>query len=258
MSFHLLAIGGLAVVAVLAVGYWYLQKRLEYMSGAMDHQGLVIGIKKEQRVGEGDVDLDEVLYEPLLAEIELWNREPPIFNEGAFLPWEDLKDERPDVVEQEVPDDLQHLLDEAADLSAKVTSLRGIVSNMTVAELKEQGDKLKDDAGIQGKGGTKLRVMVDGEWSKYLELSGIWLTGLSLPAWARDYVEREHPDAEEWEVEVLVADERAGSTAEADAIAQAVFEWLETKEIAVNLREETEQLARMGAKIEDRIEAARG
>lgn len=250
----------LALGALLAVGlflYAFIRSRTGFMDEAMDHQGMVIGVKKASRFGDGgDVDVDAAVLDPVLEQIELWRGSPPVFNDGAFLPWADLKKERPDVV-KEVPDDLRELLDEAEELSAKVTSLRGIVKNMTVAELKDQGDRLRDEAGIRGKGGTKLRINVDGQWAKYVELSGIWITRTPFLEWCEQYVDKHHPDAGDWEVEVLVANERAGSTAEAERLADAVFDWLETKDIAVGLREETEDLAALGDRILHRVRAMR-
>lgn len=257
VSVHLVY-GAATVLAVVLFGYAFLRSRTGYIEDAMDHQGMVIGIQKKDRVGEGEVDLDEMLYDPLVEEIDLWLGDPPIFNDGAFLPWADLKSDRPDVVADEVPDDLEAMLDEAEELSSKVTQLRGIVSNMTVAELKEQGDELKEERGIKGKGGTKIRLDVDGSWAKYLELSGIWLSGSTVGEWVEDYVAREHPDADEWEVVVLVADEEAGGVEAAEQVAEGVFEYLESRDVSTGLRDEAEQLQAIGEKLMDRIEAERG
>lgn len=257
MSVHLVyAAAGLA--SVLLFAYAFIRSRTGFIEEAMDHQGMVIGIKKKDRVGEGEVDLDETLYDPLVEEISLWLADPPIFNDGAFLPWADLKRDRPDVVAEEVPDDLEAMLDEAEELSSKVTQLRGIVSNMTVAELKEQGDELKEARGIQGKGGTKIRLDVDGSWAKYLELSGIWLSGSTVRGWVEDYVAREHPDADDWEVVVLVADQEAGGIEAAEQVAEGVFDYLESRDVSTGLRDEAEQLQSIGRKLLDRIEAERG
>lgn len=252
MTAHL-ALGAGALLAAALFAYAYVRSRTGFMDQAMDHQGMVIGVKKGARfTGRDDVDLDAELYDPVAENVALWRGSPPVFNDGAFLPWADLKKERPDLVE-EVPPDLRELLDEAEELSAKVTSLRGIVKNMTVAELKDQGDLLKDDAGIQGRGGTKLRINVDGQWAKYVELSGIWITRTPFLAWCEQYVDKHHPDADDWEVEVLVANERAGSTKQAEQLADAVFDWLETKDIAVGLRKETRELAELGDRILERV-----
>lgn len=256
MSVHLVYAAS-TLLAIVLFAYAFLRSRTGYIEEAMDHQGMVIGIQKNERVGEGEIDLDEMLYDPLVEEISLWLDDPPIFNDGAFLPWDDLKRDRPEVVAEEVPDDLEAMLDEAEELSSKVTQLRGIVSNMTVAELKEQGDELKEERGIQGKGGTKIRLDVDGSWAKYLELSGIWLSGSTVRQWVEDYVAREHPDADEWEIVVLVADEEAGGIEAAEQVADGVFEYLESRDVSTGLRDEAEQLQAIGRKLLDRIEAER-
>lgn len=260
MTAHILPLAVSALVAAGLFAYAFVRSRTTYLREATDRgQGLVITVGKGRRFGEqGEtVDLDGTLYEPVREQVSLWLADPPIFNDGALLPWADLKDERPDRLE-EIPADLRELLDEAEELSGKVTSLRGIVANMTVAETNDRGAEVGRKAGIEEPGGTKLRINVDGEWAKYLELSGIWITGSGLAEWAGKWVAREHPDADDWEVEVLVANRRAGSTAEAETVAGEVFTWLETKEIAVGLRDETAELQRLGRRILDRIAEERG